>query len=98
MLSLQEVLAPFVVANLGCAGNETRLVDCPLQMANMRSSLRGTVSTHGCDYTKDAFTVIACGNGTLRASAGACAPAGAPPVLASSASISEMDLPHRSAR
>ena len=43
-------------------------------MAGMRGSLRGTVGTHGCDYTMDAFTVRVRGIGTLRASAGACAP------------------------
>eukprot|EP00892_Ulva_mutabilis_P008273 jgi/Ulvmu1/5818/UM025_0075.1 len=26
---LQEVIAPFVLENLGCAGTETRLLDCP---------------------------------------------------------------------
>ena len=49
LVLLQEVLAPFVLSNSGCSGNESRLVDCPVEASTRGSAARGTVNTQACD-------------------------------------------------
>lgn len=55
---MQEVLAPFALANPGCAGNETRLVDCPVQMSTQDDS--GDINTAVCDPFFDTFAFVEC--------------------------------------
>ena len=42
---VQEVLAPSVLSNHGCSGDESRLVGCPVAASTRGSAARGTVNT-----------------------------------------------------
>ena len=63
MPGMQEVLAPFALANPGCTGNETRLVACPVQMATQDD--RGDINTATCDPFFDTFAFVECRDATL---------------------------------
>ena len=74
---MQEVVAPFVLENLGCSGTEERLVDCPV-----------VADTEPRDYSFDYFRdysnsevcdPFAAGGGTFaRIACGTSSTAGAP--------------------
>lgn len=51
------VQAPFVLENLGCSGDEGRLVDCPPQA--MPESTRGRNA--GCTPFEDHYVFVVCG-------------------------------------
>lgn len=71
--SLQGILAPMVLENLGCTGDEARLVDCP---GSQQSDLNdyGYITdygytyygfrTDGCDPLEPSYAFVACGNTT----------------------------------
>lgn len=60
-LRLQEVEGVFRLAHPGCAGNETRLVDCP---AVIEGDLETLIFEGMCDPSLDSYAFVACGNGT----------------------------------
>ena len=47
---MQEVVAPFLLENLGCSGNEARLVDCPVVVNGLRSYFSNDYYDVDSDY------------------------------------------------
>ena len=65
-MRVQVELAPFVLENLGCAGNESRLVDCPVFVNEDNGQDYGGydygTNSATCDPYKDTFARVACGS------------------------------------
>eukprot|EP00892_Ulva_mutabilis_P002459 jgi/Ulvmu1/12213/UM086_0002.1 len=58
VLDLNEILAPFALASIGCTGTEERLVDCPPE---------ATAAAPICEPFGDSYAFIACGNASAPA-------------------------------
>lgn len=65
---LQDTAVPFALENLGCAGTETRLLDCPVVGRNADDSQGGLnvrdydySNPSDCDPFSGTFAEIACG-------------------------------------
>lgn len=68
-IHLQEAVAPFALENLGCAGNETRLVDCPVDDGSGEDdyydpTYRDYTNSAVCDPYRGSFAEVACGTDT----------------------------------
>lgn len=65
--NVQDIVAPFALENLGCSGNESRLVDCPVVESDDvdpeggRGFVAGTDNPAVCDPYIGTFTTIICG-------------------------------------
>lgn len=60
------MLVPFAVENLGCRGNESRLLDCPVETLSL-SALEGAGSfnnTRICSPFFNTYAFVACGTET----------------------------------
>ena len=60
---VQDVVAPFALENLGCSGNETRLVDCPVAVPPAEGDY--SFYDYGqavCDPYRGTFARVACGS------------------------------------
>lgn len=74
---LQEEVVPFVLENLGCAGNESSLLDCPASdyleyerdysPIGSRGRFRDSYYNDACDPYSATYAKVACG---MSASAG----------------------------
>lgn len=62
---MQAVLAPFAVGAPGCAGDEARLVDCPVEVFKAANATSGAP----CDPYGDSYAFVACGNADATAGA-----------------------------
>eukprot|EP00892_Ulva_mutabilis_P007292 jgi/Ulvmu1/4935/UM204_0007.1 len=67
-----EVAAPFALENLGCTGDESRLVDCPVFVAEENTDyapydyrFREYTNSAACDPFAGTFAEVACGTSTL---------------------------------
>ena len=62
---MQEVVAPFALENLGCTGNESRLLDCPVRdVGGSRSTdyrYYDYATADSCDPASDSYAFVACG-------------------------------------
>ena len=64
----EDVRAPFVLENLGCSGNEERLVDCPEAMDEYVSAYTLEIDFRSyaqmarqCDVDVATYAYVACG-------------------------------------
>ena len=69
VIRVQAVLAPFVLENLGCTGNESRLFDCPVADSDDDGPADYSADDYieeysnpaTCDPFSDSYARIACG-------------------------------------
>ena len=62
---VQDVVAPFALENLGCSGNETRLLDCPIAVPLAEGVDTGSFNDYTqavCDPYRENFVRVACGS------------------------------------
>lgn len=69
---VQETVAPFALENLGCTGNETRIMDCPVGLEDepvyndpyVAYEFRDNTNLAICDPYRGTFADIVCGTST----------------------------------
>lgn len=62
--SVQQFQAPFVLENIGCAGNEDRLTDCPVEQGDYEDTyVQSYYETPQirCEPFRQSFAFVACG-------------------------------------
>lgn len=80
---MQDIIAPFVLENLACAGTETRLLDCPVSRVDRSSPTAddGSEEFYDLDYNdarcgaelgSRSYAFVACGPSTPGQTAGVC--------------------------
>ena len=55
------MLEPLSVENLGCRGDESRLLDCPVQMVDITDTFEYTFNTGICSPFSNTYAFVACG-------------------------------------